>query len=109
MSVNKVILVGNVGQDPDVKEIGNGNKVAKFSLATTDRYKKDGEPVEQTEWHNVEAWGKLAEIVENYVKKGKQVYLEGKLKTESWEEDGVKKFKTKVVAANIQLLGKKDD
>ena len=107
--INKAMLIGRVGTDPEVKETAN-SKVAKFSLATTESWMKDGEKQERTEWHSVEVWGKLAGVVESYVSKGKQLYVEGKIQTDSWEEEGgVKRSKTKIVANTIQLLGKKDD
>ena len=105
-SVNKVILVGHLGKDPEVKHFDKGASVAKFSLATTESYKdKAGNKVDQTEWHNIEVWGELAKIAEQYLKKGKLVYLEGSLKTDSWEDNGVKKYATKVRANNFTMLG----
>jgi single-strand DNA-binding protein len=105
-SVNKCIILGRVGQMPEVKAIQSGNKVAKFSVATSEKYKdKAGEKKEDTTWHNIEVWGKLSDIVEQYVKKGDMIYLEGKIKTDSYEKDGVKKFSTKIVADTIQMLG----
>ena len=110
MSVNKVILIGNVGQYPEVKEVGSGNKVAKFSLATTEKYTKNGEKVETTEWHNIEMWDRQAEIVEQYVKKGDKLYLEGKIKTDKWEaEDGTNRYSTKINCFHMQMLGGKSD
>lgn len=105
--LNKAQLIGNVGQDPEVKEV-NGNKVASFSLATTERYKdKSGEVKTLTEWHNVSIWGKLAEIVEKYVKKGSKLYIEGKIKTDSYEKDGVKKYTTRIIGSEIKMLDSK--
>ena len=107
-SVNKVILVGNVGKEPEVKYTPSGLPVAKFSVATSERYKdKSGEWQEKTEWHNVIAWQRLAEIVGEYVKKGSRLYLEGRLQTSSWDDkrSGEKKYRTEVVASDIVLMG----
>eukprot|EP01029_Cantina_marsupialis_P007932 TRINITY_DN1906_c0_g2_i1.p1 TRINITY_DN1906_c0_g2~~TRINITY_DN1906_c0_g2_i1.p1 ORF type:complete len:139 (-),score=24.02 TRINITY_DN1906_c0_g2_i1:147-563(-) len=111
MSVNKVILVGNVGKDPEVRYLDNGVAVANFPLATSETYtnKKD-EKVTQTEWHNVVIWRKLAEICENHVKKGMQIYIEGSIRTRSWEDkDGNKKYTTEVIGTTMRMLGKKVD
>ena len=106
MSVNRVILDGHVGKDPEVKHLDGGVKVAKFSLATNETYKdKDGKSVTNTEWHNIVVWRGLAETVEKYVKSGKLLYIEGKLKTESYEKDGVKRYTTNVVCENFRFLG----
>jgi single-strand DNA-binding protein len=110
-SVNKVILVGNVGKDPEVKYTPSGVALAKFSLATNERFKdKSGEWQDRTEWHNVLAWQRLAEIVGEYVHKGDKLYIEGKLQTSSWEDrqSGDKKFRTEIVARDIVLLGTPD-
>lgn len=109
-SVNKVILVGNLGKDPEVRYTGNSIPVASFSLATTEYYKdKNGNRQEITEWHNIVAWRNLAELAEKYLKKGKQVYVEGKIRTRSWDDkDGNKKYTTEVIADNFILLGKKE-
>jgi single-strand DNA-binding protein len=111
MSVNKVILVGNVGKDPDVRYFDNEQAVANFPLATTERgYKtRDGQDIpERTEWHNIVAWRGLAKIAESYIKKGTQIYVEGKLKTRSYDDqNGVKKYITEIYADTIQLLGRK--
>lgn len=107
-SVNKVILVGNLGKDPEVKFTPSGVPVAKFSLATNERYKdKDGEWQDRTEWHNIIAWQRLAEIVGEYVKKGSKIYIEGRLQTSSWEDkqSGDKRYKTEIVASDLLLLG----
>ncbi len=107
-SVNKVILVGNLGRDPEVKYTPNGVPVAKFSLATNERYKdKAGEWQDRTEWHNIVAWQRLAEIVGEYVKKGSKVYIEGRLQTSSWEDkqSGEKKYRTEIIAHDLVLLG----
>jgi single-strand DNA-binding protein len=107
-SVNKVILVGNLGKDPEVKYTPSGTAVAKFSLATNENYKdKSGQWQERTEWHNIVAWQRLAEIVGEYVKKGSKLYIEGRLQTSSWDdkETGQKKYKTEIVANELVLLG----
>jgi single-strand DNA-binding protein len=107
-SVNKVILVGNVGKDPEVKYTPSGTPVAKFSLATNEKYKdRSDEWQERTEWHNIVAWQRLAEIVGEYVKKGAKLYIEGKLQTSSWDdrESGTKKYRTEIVARDLVLLG----
>ncbi len=108
--VNKVILVGNLGKDPEVRHLENGTAVANFPIATSESYKdKEGNRVDQTEWHNVVVWRKLAEIAESYLKKGSQIYLEGKLRTRSWEDQqGNKKYTTEVVADTFTMLGKKE-
>jgi single-strand DNA-binding protein len=110
-SVNKVILVGNVGKDPEVKYAPSGVAVAKFSLATNERFKdKSGEWQDRTEWHSVLAWQRLAEIVGEYVHKGDKLYIEGKLQTSNWEgrNSGDRKFRTEIVARDIVLLGSRD-
>ena len=111
MSVNNVTLLGNVGRDPEFRVLTNGQPVINFSLATTDRWydKETNEQKEATEWHNVVAFRKLAELIERHVHKGSQVYLEGRLKTRSWEKDGVKHFKTEVEVSKIEFLGKKEE
>jgi single-strand DNA-binding protein len=106
-SVNKVILIGNLGKDPEVKYTPSGTPVAKFSLATNERFKdKGGEWQDRTEWHNIVAWQRLAEIVGEYVKKGARVYLEGRMQTISWEDkqSGEKKYRTEIVAQDLVLL-----
>lgn len=105
--VNKVILVGNLGKDPEVRHLDNGRAVANFSLATSETYKnKQGERVTNTEWHNVVLWTPLAEIAERFLKKGGQVYIEGKLTTRSWDDqDGNKRYTTEVVGRELTLLG----
>ncbi|HEY6270410.1 MAG TPA: single-stranded DNA-binding protein [Terriglobales bacterium] len=106
-SVNKVILIGNLGKDPEVKFTPNGVPVAKFSLATNERYKdKAGEWQDRTEWHNIVAWQRTAEIVGEYVKKGSKIYIEGRLQTSSWEDkqSGEKKYRTEIVAQDLVLL-----
>ena len=112
-SVNKVILIGNLGKDPDVRYTPSGTAVAKFSLATNERFKdKSGEWQERAEWHNIVAWQRLAEIIGEYVHKGSKLYLEGRLRTSSWDdkESGQKKYRTEIVAQDIVLLdGRRDD
>ena len=107
--VNKVILVGNLGKDPEVRYLDNGVAVANFSLATTENYKnKQGERVSQTEWHNIVFWRGLAEVAEKYLKKGDSVYVEGKLRTRRWEDkDGNAKYTTEILADNMTMLGNK--
>ena len=104
--VNKVILVGNVGNDPEVRYMPNGNAVANISMATSDSWKdrNTGEQQERTEWHRVVFFNRLAEIVEQYVKKGTKLYLEGRLQTRSYEQDGVTKYSTEIVANEMQML-----
>ncbi len=117
MSLNKVMLIGNVGRDPEVRYLEgnsgaqNATKVASFTLATTERYRdRSGELRENTEWHNIVAWRNSADLAEKFIRKGMQVYIEGKLRTRSWtDQQGVKKFTTEVVVDNIQLLGKRSD
>jgi single-strand DNA-binding protein len=111
MSVNKVILVGHVGQDPEVRYLDNNTPVCTIRMATSDVYKnKNGERVTTTEWHNVVLWRGLAEVAEKYVKKGSQIYIEGKLRTRSWDDkDKNKRYTTEIVADVMQLLGKRND
>ncbi len=106
--VNKVILIGNLGKDPEVRHLDNGASVANFSIATTESYKdKNGQKVDQTEWHNIVLWRGLADISEKYLKKGDSVYIEGKLRTRSWEKDGVTRYTTEVVGDQMTMLGGK--
>ncbi len=112
MSVNKAILVGNVGKDPEVRYLEKNVAVANFTLATTERgyTTQNGTQVpEKTEWHNIVAWRGLAELAEKYIRKGSQLYIEGKIQTRSWEKDGVKRYSTEIYAETIQLLGKKPE
>lgn len=111
MSVNKVILVGNVGKDPEIRYLEGGAAVCKFSLATSEVYKnRNGEKVNTTEWHNIVLWRGLAEIAEKYVKKGMQLYIEGRIKTRSYsDQDGKTKYTTEIVGDNMQMLGRKSD
>jgi single-strand DNA-binding protein len=109
--VNKVILVGNLGKDPEVRYTADGTAVASFSIATSQRWtNKDGERVERTEWHKIVAWRKLGEICGQYLSKGKQVYIEGRLQTRSWEDkDGNKRWTTEIIAQTMQMLGRAGD
>jgi single-strand DNA-binding protein len=107
--VNKVILIGNLGRDPEVLTFENGVKKATFSLATSESYKdKDGNKVDQTEWHNIVLWRGLAEVAEKYLRKGNSIYLEGKIKTRSYELNGVKKYVTEIFGDNMTMLGKRE-
>ena len=118
MSLNKVMLIGNVGKDPEVRYLdGNNNpnsgstKVATFTLATTERYRdRNGELRENTEWHNIVAWRNSADVAEKYIRKGTQIYIEGKLRTRSWtDQTGNKRYTTEITVDNLQLLGRKSD
>ena len=111
-TVNRVILIGRLGKDPEIRSTPSGTSVAKFSLATDERWTdKSGEKQERTEWHNITAWGKLAEICGQYLRKGKLVYIDGSIRTDSWDdkETGQKKYRTEIVANNMQMLDKKGD
>ncbi|MEE1946273.1 single-stranded DNA-binding protein [Pedobacter sp. KR3-3] len=108
--INKVILVGHLGKDPEVRHLEGGVTVASFPLATSETFNKDGKRVEQTEWHNIVLWRGLAEVASKYLQKGKLVYIEGKLRTRSFEDkERVKKYVTEVVAENFTMLGRKSD
>lgn len=109
--INKVILIGNLGKDPELRYTPNSKAVATFSLATTERWKdKEGQFQEKTEWHNIVAWGKQAEICKEYLKKGSSVYVEGRLQHRSYDDkDGNKKYITEIVARSVQMLGRKGD
>jgi single-strand DNA-binding protein len=105
--VNKVILVGNLGRDPEVRSLPSGQPVASFSVATSRRFKdRDGQRQEQTEWHNVVCFGKQAEIAAQYLTKGKQIFVEGRIQTRSWDDKntGEKRYKTEIVCENFQML-----
>lgn len=114
MSLNKVLLIGNVGKDPEVRYIdaqsGQGRKVASLTLATSERYKdRGGEMREITEWHNLVAWGQSADFIEKYVKKGSQVYVEGRIRTRSWnDQSGNKRYTTEINIDSLQLLGRRE-
>ncbi|MGE6793171.1 single-strand binding protein [Pseudomonas guineae] len=112
--VNKVILVGTCGQDPETRYLPNGNAVTNLSLATSEQWtdKQTGQKVEKTEWHRVSMFGKVAEIAGEYLRKGSQVYIEGKLQTREWEKDGIKRYTTEIVVdmqGTMQLLGGRPD
>ena len=108
--INKVILVGHLGKDPEVRHLDGGVSVASFPLATSETYNKDGRKIEQTEWHNIVMWRGLADVASKYLQKGKLVYIEGKLRTRSFEDkEGHKKYTTEVVAENFTMLGRKSD
>lgn len=111
MSVNKIILVGNLGKDPELRYTTGGSPVASFSIATSERYKdRAGQQQEKTEWHNIIAWNKLAEICGQYLTKGKQVYIEGKIQTRSYDDrDGNKRTITEVIADQMRMLGNRSD
>jgi single-strand DNA-binding protein len=109
-SLNKAILIGNLGSDPEIRTTGNGAKVAQFSVATSRKWTNNaGEQQEKTEWHRVVAWSKLADVVERYVKKGQQVYVEGEIQYRSYEDkDGVTKYSTEINARELMMLGGRD-
>ena len=110
--VNKVILVGNLGRDPEVRSTPSGQSVAEFSLATSRKWKdRDGNRQEQTEWHRVVCWGRQAEVAGQYLTKGKQIYVEGRIQTSSWDDkqSGEKRYKTEIICDNFQMLGRKDE
>ena len=108
--VNKIILLGNVGKDPEVRHMDNNMVVARFSLATTERWSKDGNKSEHTEWHNIVMWRELAKIAEKYVRKGSLIYIEGKLRTRTYDDkDGVKRYVTEVLADTMNFVGPKQD
>ncbi len=108
--VNKVIIVGRLGQDPEMKAVGQGATVTRLNVATSENWMgKDGQKQERTEWHRIVVWGKLAEICGKYLAKGRQVYVEGRLQTRSWEDNGQKKYSTEIVANTVQFLGSADN
>ncbi len=110
--VNKVILIGNLGRDPEVRSTPSGQPVASFSLATNRRWRdKDGNRQDQTEWHNIVCWGRQAEVAGQYLSKGKQIYVEGRLQTSSWEDrqSGEKRYRTEIICENFQMLGSRGD
>lgn len=111
MAVNKVILVGNVGKDPETRYLDENTPVCKFPLATSEVYRnRDGEKVEQTEWHNIVLWRGLAKVAEQYVKKGSQLFIEGRIRSRSYDDkDGVKRYITEIVGDNMQMLGRRQD
>ena len=108
--VNKVILVGNLGKDPEVRSLEGGRKVANLSLATSETFKdREGNRQERTEWHRLTVWGPLAEVAEKYLRKGSQIYAEGKLRTREYEQDGQKKYATDVMVDTFTMLGSRGD
>jgi single-strand DNA-binding protein len=108
--INKVILVGHLGKDPELRTLDGGVSVTSFPLATSETFNKDGRKIEQTEWHNIVMWRGLADMAAKFLQKGKLVYIEGKLRTRSFEDkDGIKKYTTEVVAENFTMLGRKSD
>ena len=108
--INKVILVGHLGKDPEVRHLEGNVTVASFPLATSETYNKDGRKIEQTEWHNIVMWRGLADVAAKYLQKGKLVYIEGKLRTRSFEDkEGHKKYTTEIIAENFTILGRKSD
>ena len=108
--VNKVIIIGNIGQDPETKFLPSGEAVTNFSIATSETWKdkQSGERKERTEWHKVVAFGRLAEIISEYAKRGSKLYIEGSLRTRQWEKDGQKHYTTEIVAKEMQLLDRKE-
>ncbi len=111
MALNKVLLIGNVGKDPEVRHLESGAAVATITLATSERYRdRNGEMRELTEWHTVIAWRQLADLAENYIRKGSQIYVEGKIRSRSWDDqNGQKRYVTEIQADTIQLLGRRAD
>lgn len=109
--INKVILIGRLGQDPEVRYTPSGQAVANFSMATSENWTgKDGQKQERTEWHKIVVWGRLAELCKDYLRKGRQVYIDGKLQTRNWDDkDGKKRYTTEVVATTVQFLGSAPD
>jgi single-strand DNA-binding protein len=108
--VNKVILIGRLGKDPEVRAFENNVKKASFPLATSENRKdREGNRIESTEWHNIVCWRNLAEVAEQYLAKGKMIYLEGKIRTRSWEDHGVKKYITEIEASTFTMLGPKEE
>jgi single-strand DNA-binding protein len=110
--INKAILVGRLGKDPEIRSTPSGQTVARFSIATDEKFTdRNGEKQERTEWHNIAAWGKLGEICGQYLRKGKLVYIEGSIRTDSWDdkESGQKKYRTEIVAQNMKMLERKSD
>jgi single-strand DNA-binding protein len=108
-TLNKVMLIGRLGRDPELKYTPSGAAVCTFSIATNDSFKKDDKVTETTDWHNCVAWQKLAEICGQYLRKGASVYIEGKQKTRTWEKDGVKHYQTEVIIERMEMLGNKTE
>jgi single-strand DNA-binding protein len=110
MSVNKVILIGNLGKDPEVRYTQSGTAVTNFTMATSRSFKKDGEKVDETEWHRVVAFGRTAEVCGEYLSKGKQVYVEGRIQTREWEDkEGNRRWTTEIIIERMQMLGSRAD
>ncbi|HEY8355389.1 MAG TPA: single-stranded DNA-binding protein [Methylophilaceae bacterium] len=108
-SLNKVMLIGNLGRDPDVRYMPNGDAVCNFSIATTDTWKdKNGQRQERTEWHNIVMYRRLAEVAGEYLSKGRSVYIEGRIQTRKWEKDGQERYTTEIIADQMQMLGGRD-
>lgn len=108
--VNKVILVGNLGADPEIRHLESGSKVANISIATSETYVKNGEKIEQTEWHRVELWDRLADLCEKYLSKGRTVYVEGKIRTSTYQDkDGVTRYDKRIRATNLTFIGSRSD
>lgn len=109
-SLNKVMLIGNLGKDPEVRYTASGQAVASFNLATSEKFKnKNGEQEERTEWHRITLWSRLAEIAGEYLSKGKTVYIEGRLQTREYEKDGIKRYTTEIVGEKMQMLSPKGE
>lgn len=109
-TINKAIILGRLGKDPEMRYAPSGTAIATFSVATNSRQKADGEWVDKTDWHNILAFGKLAEFAGEYLSKGKLIYLEGRIQTSSWEDQqGQKKYKTEIVVSELQMIGSKSD
>jgi len=111
MALNKVLLIGNVGKDPEIRHLQGGASVATITLATSERYRdRNGESRELTEWHTIIAWRQLADLAENYIRKGSQIYVEGRIRSRSWDDqNGQKRYVTEIQADSIQLLGRRSD
>jgi single-strand DNA-binding protein len=108
-TINKVMLIGHIGKTPEYRKLDGDVSVVSFPLATSTTVKKDGRPVEETEWHNIVLWREMADAANNILEKGKLVYIEGKLRTRSFEKDGIKRYATEIIAQNFTLLGRKSD
>ena len=106
--INKAIIIGRLGKDPEVKYTQDGKMITNFTVATDESYKKDGEKVQKTEWHRIVTFGKLAEICGEYLRKGSLVYVEGKIQTRQWEKDGEKRYTTEIFATTMQMLEKRE-
>lgn len=102
---NKALLIGHVGKDPETKTLEDGKRVSSFSLATSEKYTKNGETIQNTEWHNIVCWNGLSDVVAKYVKKGQALYVEGKITNRSWESNGQKHYRTEIVAQELVMMG----